>query len=76
LPPKLPCDLDGVDTSGLPPFLFIACTVDGSMVGAAQRYDEFIAGLPAKCPRLQMAKVMRVRGLAAADKACLLGDQA
>ena len=44
------------------------------MVGAAQRYDEFIAGLPAKSARLQMAKVMRVRGLAAADEACLLGD--
>ena len=48
------------------------CTV----MGAAQWDSEFVTGLATKRPRLRVAKVMRVGGLAAADEACLLGNEA
>lgn len=76
VPPELACDLDGVDTRRLPPFLLVACTVDGSMMGAAQRDSEFVAGLAAEGAWLHVPKMVRVRGLAAADEARLLGDVA
>src|SRR5262245_58993644 len=43
---------------------------------AAERDREFVAGLAAECPRLQVAQVMWVGRLAAADQAGLLGDVA
>jgi len=40
-------------------------------MGAAERYREFVTGLAAERPRLHVAKMMRVRWLAAADQARL-----
>jgi len=45
-------------------------------MGAAERYREFVTGLAAERPRLHVAKMMRVRWLAAADQARLLSDVA
>jgi len=47
-----------------------------AVMGAAQRYDEFVARLAAERPRLHVAKMMRVRWLAAANEAWLLGHVA
>ena len=41
----------------------------------AERYDEFIAGLAAERPRLHVAQMVRIRGLAAAHQARLLGHE-
>ena len=45
-------------------------------MGPAQRDGEFIADLLPKPARLCKTQVMRVAGLAAADKAGLIGDNA
>jgi hypothetical protein len=50
--------------------------MDGAMMDTAQRHGEFIAGPAAERARLQVAKVMRIGWLAAADEARLLGDRA
>ena len=55
-----------VNTGGLPPCALIAGAMDCAVMGAAQRYNEFVARLAAERPRLQVAKMMRVRRLAAA----------
>jgi hypothetical protein len=39
----------------------------GTVMGAAERDREFIARLAAERPRLQVAQMMRVRGLASTD---------
>jgi len=46
------------------------------VVDPAERDGELVAGLAAERARLQVAQVMRVRGLAATDQAGLLGDVA
>ena len=74
LSPKLTGDFDGVDTGCLPPSLLIAGAMDRAMMRAAERDGEFVAHFAAKCPRLQVAKMMRIRLFAAADEARLLGN--
>jgi hypothetical protein len=68
--------LDRIDTGLLPPGGFIADAMHQPMVDAADRDREFVAGLAAERPRLQVAEMKRVGGLAAADQARLLGDMA
>ena len=63
-----------VDTGGLPPCALVAGAMDCPVMGAAQRYSEFVAGLTAERPRLGVSKMMWVRWFAAADEACLLSD--
>ena len=74
LSPELTGDVNGVDAGRLPPSLLIAGAMDGAMMRAAERDGEFIAGLAAERPRLQVAKMMCVRLFAAADEARLLGN--
>ena len=76
LPPELPGDLNGVDADRLPPGLLVAGAMDRPVMRAAERDGEFIAGLAAERPRLQVAKMMCIRFFAAADEACLLGNVA
>jgi hypothetical protein len=72
--PELARDLDRVDTGGLPPCALVAGTMDRAVMGAAERDRKFVAGLAAERLRLHVPKMMGVRGLAAADEACLLSD--
>jgi hypothetical protein len=74
--PKLTGDLDRIDTGLLPPCSFVADAMNGAVMDAAERHREFIAGLAAERPWLQVSKVMRVRWLAAANEAGLSGDKA
>src|SRR5262249_58470495 len=74
--PKLTGDLDGIDAGRRPPGLLIAGAMDRAMMRAAERDGEFIAGLAAERPRLQVAEMMRIGLFAAADEACLLGNVA
>ena len=76
LSPQLGGGFDRIDAGVLPPGCFVADAVDEPVMDAAERDREFVAGLAAKRPRLQMPEVMRVRWLAAADQAGLLGDMA
>src|SRR5262245_51777136 len=76
LPPELTGDFDGVDPGRRPPGLLIAGAMDRAMMRAAERDGEFIAGLAAERPRLQVAEMMRIGLFAAADEACLLGNVA
>jgi len=75
LPPKLTCSFDKVDTGHLPPRTLISDTVNLTMMDATERDSEFIARLPAECPRLRIAKMMWIRRLAAADEARLPSDE-
>jgi hypothetical protein len=54
---------------------FIAATVDLAMVSPAEWHGEFVADLPTKRPRLNVAQMVRVRRAPAADKARLGGDE-
>ena len=74
--PQLAGDLDWIDAGRLPPSSLVAGAMDRAMMDAAERYGEFIAGLAAERARLQVAQVMRVRWLASANQARLLGDRA
>ena len=71
---ELAGDLNGVDAGRLPPRLLVAGAMDGAMMRAAERDGEFIAGLAAERPRLQVAEMMRIGLFAAADEARLLGN--
>ena len=46
-----------------------------AVVSPAQRYGELVADLAAECLKLRKPKMMRVRGLTAADQARLFGDE-
>jgi hypothetical protein len=59
-----------------PPSLLVAGAMDRAMMETAERHGEFIAGPAAERARLQVAKMMRIRWLAAADEARLFGDVA
>jgi hypothetical protein len=76
LSPELTGDFDGVDPGRRPPGLLIAGAMDRAMMRAAERDGEFIAGLAAERPRLQVAEMMRIGLFAAAEEACLLGNVA
>ena len=58
----------------LPPRGFIAAPMNLAMMASAQRDGELVADLAAKGAGLRKAEVVRVRRLAAADQARLLGD--
>jgi hypothetical protein len=75
LSPELAGDLDGVDAGRLPPGLLVAGAMDGAVMRAAERDGEFVARFAAKCPRLQVSKMMGIGLFAAADQARLLGDK-
>src|SRR5262249_6735354 len=66
--------LDRIDTGSLPPCSLVAGAMNRAVMGAAQRYGEFVAGLAAERRRLHVSKVMRVRWVAAADETRLLSD--
>ena len=76
LSPELTGDLNGVDAGRLPPGLLVASAMGRPVMRAAERDGKFVAGFAAKCPRLQVAKMMRIGLLAAADETRLLGNVA
>jgi hypothetical protein len=74
--PQLTGDLVRIDAGRPPPRSLVAGAMDRSVMRAAQRDREFIAGPAAERARLQVAKMMRVGWPATADEARLLGDMA
>src|SRR2546421_3454718 len=74
--PELASDLDGIDAGGAPPGSFVTGAMGGTVMDAAERHREFIAGLAAECAWLHVAQVMGVRWLAAADEAGLPHNKA
>jgi hypothetical protein len=74
--PKFAGDLDRVDASLLPPCSLVACAMNRAVMDSAEGHREFIAGLTAERPWLQVSKMMRVRWLTAANEAGLSGDKA
>ena len=74
LSPELTGDLDRVDAGRRQPGLLIAGAMDRAVMRAAERDGEFIAGLAAERPRLQVAEMMRIGLFAAADETRLLGN--
>ena len=75
LPPELTSDLERVDPGRRPPGLLVAGAMDRAVMRAAERHREFIADLEAERPRLQVAKMMRIGLLAAADESTLVGQR-
>src|SRR5262249_38222853 len=73
--PKTAGKLHGIDAGGLPPGAFVARAMRGSVMHAAERDREFIAGFAAERSWLQISKMMWIRWLAAADEAGLSGDK-
>jgi hypothetical protein len=74
--PELAGDLDWIDPSCFPLGLLVAGTMNLAVVDPAERYGEFVADLAGERPRLGEPQVVRIRGLAAADQARLLGNEA
>ena len=74
LPPELTGYFDGVDPGRRPPGLLIAGAMDRAMMRAAKRDGEFIAGLAAERPRLQVAEMMWIGLFAATDETRLAGN--
>src|SRR5215469_8567738 len=74
--PEFARGFERVDTGGPPPCALVAGAMDCAVMGAAQRYSEFVARLAAERPRLHVPKMMRIRWLAAAHKARLSSDKA
>src|SRR5262249_27511232 len=74
--PKLAGSFDRIDAGGLPPGSLVAGPVGGAVMHAAERDREFVAGLAAERPRLQVAQMMGVGRFAPADEARLLHDVA
>jgi hypothetical protein len=74
LSPELTGDLDGIDASGVPPGLLVAGAMDCAVMRAAEGDGEFIAHFAAERSRLQVAKMMGIGLLAAANEARLLGN--
>jgi len=54
--PELARGLERVDTGGLPPCALVAGAMDCAVMGAAERYSEFVARLAAERPRLHVAR--------------------
>ena len=75
LDPKLTRDLDRVDAGLLPPGPLVTGAMNRTVVDAAERHGEFVAGLAAERPWLHEPKMMRVGRLAAAKEARLPGDK-
>jgi hypothetical protein len=64
-----------VDTEPVPPCGFIAAAVDLAMVNTAERHRELVTHLATERTRLRRAKMMRIAGLTATDKAGLRGNE-
>jgi hypothetical protein len=62
LSPEAVGDGEGVDAHVVPPSSFVAGVVKFAMMGAAERYGEFVADLASERFRLCEADVMRVGG--------------
>jgi hypothetical protein len=60
-PPELARDLDRVDTGRLPPRSLVSGAVNRAVMGAARRDGEFVAGLAAEGPRLNVPKMQLPR---------------
>src|SRR5262249_21802070 len=72
--PELAGGLDRIDASVLPPGCFVADAVHQPVMNSTERDRELVAGLATEGPWLHVPKVMRIRRLAAAHEAGLLGD--
>src|SRR6266540_75514 len=70
--PKPASNFEGVDAGGLPPGAFVADTMRGPVMHAAERDREFVARLTAKRAWLHVAQMMGIGWLAATDEARLL----
>jgi len=64
-----------INADGVPPWGFIAATVDFAMVSSAQRNSEFIANLASECSAWGKTKVAGIHGSSAADQPPILGDR-
>jgi hypothetical protein len=73
--PKLTGDLDRVNAGLLPPGSLIARAMHRAVMRAAERDGEFVARLAAERARLEESEVMRIRWLAGAEEAGLLGHE-
>jgi len=71
--PKLPSRDSWINISPLPPRGFVTTVMKLSMVAAAQRHRELIAGLAPHCPTLCEAQVVGIRGPTTANQTGLLG---
>jgi hypothetical protein len=60
-----------VDVRGLPPRRLVAVSVNGPMVGTAERHREFIADPPSHRSRLYEPQMVSVRGLSPTQQARL-----
>src|SRR6266540_1101764 len=69
-------NFEWVDAGGLPPGAFVADTMRGPVMHAAERDREFVARLTAKRAWLHVAQMMGIGWLAATDEARLLHDVA
>ena len=74
--PKFTGYFNWIDTDLLPPCSLVACAMNRTVVDAAERHREFIAGLTSERSWLHVSKMMRVRWLAAAFEAGLSGNKA
>lgn len=68
-------DFAWINSDLVPPCPFIARSVQGAVVDATERYCELIARFAADRARLCVAQMVRIRGLAAAHQAGLLGHK-
>jgi hypothetical protein len=59
----------------MPPSCFITTVMNLAMVTPTERDSELIADLTAESPRLYKTEMMRIRWMAAANQAWLLGDR-
>ena len=66
--------LTGSMPAAAPPGLFVAGAMNRAVMRAAERDGELIAHFAAERPRLQVAKMMRIGLLAAADETRLLAN--
>ena len=73
--PKFVRNAHRLDAELGPPSDFIAGSMQIAMMRATERHRELVAHFEAEASWLREAQVMGVRGLAAADHACLLGHE-
>ena len=76
LQPQHPGLGEGIDACFAPPSRFIAMAMQFAVMAAAERDGELVADLAAERPALGKAQMMGIAGLAAAEEARLLGDEA
>ncbi|MGC1777874.1 MAG: hypothetical protein WBB34_07990, partial [Xanthobacteraceae bacterium] len=67
---------EGIDSGFAPPRCLVAVAMQFAMMSAAEWDRELVADLAAERPALGKAEMMGIAGLATAEKAGLLGDEA